>query len=114
MFAQLVHFDGPRTPEVVAASDRAGRDRIRPAVAADPQVRDALVATYVLRRPDGEEVVLIVAETAEAIARGNEIIAGTPLLPGEDPALLPGPDRVADYEVVRAFGRAFEPVEVRS
>ena len=32
MYAQLTYFDGPRTPEQVAASDFAGRERIQPAV----------------------------------------------------------------------------------
>lgn len=114
MYAQLVYLDGPRSAELVAAGDRAGRERVLPAVANDPITGAAHVATYVLRQPDGSEVVVIIAETEEALRRGNEIIAATTLLPGEDPALLPGPDRVAMYEVVHAFGRDHRPVEVRS
>lgn len=114
MYAQIVKFDGPRGPELVAASDRAGKERIVPAVSADPEVRAGLVGTFVLRRPDGAEVVIIVAETEEILERGNKIIDATPLLPGEDPALLPGPDSVETYEVVRAFGPAFTPSGVQS
>jgi hypothetical protein len=114
MFAQLVHFDGPRSPEVVAASDRAGLERIVPAVMADAEVRDATVATFVLRQPDGAEIVMIVAESLAALERGNRIIAGTTLLPDEDPALLRDPDRIDTYAVVRAFGRQFDSIGVSS
>ena len=38
----------------------------------------------------------------DALKRGFELISSTELLPGEDPALLPGPDRVEVYEVVDA------------
>jgi hypothetical protein len=110
MFAQLIYFDGPRSAETIEAADRAGRERIRPVVTADPEVRDALVATFTLRQPDGGEVVIVVADTAEALARGNQLIADSPLPPGEDPALLPGPDRIQNYEVVRAFGPEFTPM----
>ena len=114
MHAQLVHFDGPRGPELVAASDRAGRERIEPAVAADPQLCAAHVATYVLRQPNGAEVVVILAEDEATLRRANEVIATTTLLPGEDPALLRDPDRVDIYEVVHAAGRGLAPLGGRS
>jgi hypothetical protein len=85
-----------------------------PAVSADPEIRGGIVATFVMRQPNGAEAVIIVAETEEILERGNRIINETPLLPGEDPALLPGPDSVETYEVVRAFGPAFMPLAVRS
>ena len=47
------------------------------------------------------------SETHEQI---REAIAATELLPGEDPALLPGPDRVTTARVLRAE----LPTEVRS
>jgi hypothetical protein len=112
MYAQLVHYDGPRSPELVAAGDRAGLERIMPALRADDQVRDAVVATFVLRGPDGSEVIVIVCDTEEALQRGNELIMQTTLLPGEDPALLPGPDRMQTLPVVRAFGRNLVPLAV--
>jgi hypothetical protein len=114
VYAQLVFFDGPRSPELVAASDRAGTERIVPTLRMDDAVRDAVVATYVLRTPDGGDVVVIVAETAEALQRGNELIRHSPLLDGEDPALLPGPNRVQTLPVVRAFGRNLTPIGVPS
>ena len=112
MYAQIVHFDGPRSPELIAAGDRAGRERIMPALLADDEVREACVATFVLRAEDGTEIVIVVCDSEEALQRGNEVIGRTTLLPGEDPATLPGPDRVQTLRVVRAFGRNLAPVEV--
>jgi hypothetical protein len=63
MYAQIVKLDGPRRPELVAASDRAGTERILPSVSADPEIRAGLVATFVMRQPNGAEAVIIVAET---------------------------------------------------
>ena len=114
MYAQILKLDGPRGPELVAASERAGTERILPSVSADPQIRAGIVATFVMRQPNGAEAVIIVAQTEEILERGNQIINATPLLPGEDPALLPDPDSVETYEVVRAFGPAFAPLGVRS
>lgn len=48
-------------------------------------------------------MVVIITETAEALQRGNELITAAPLLPSEDSALLPAPDRIETYEVVRTF-----------
>ena len=102
MHAQLTFFDGPRSPELVAAQERAGRDRIQPAVTSDPQLRDQLVSLLVLRRPDGGQVVVTVMQSEAALIRAQEVIMSTELLPGEDAALLPGPDRIEIYEVVQA------------
>jgi hypothetical protein len=114
MYAQLVHFPGPRSAELVAASDRAATERMIPALSADDEVRDALVATFVLRSPDGGDIVLVVTETEQALQRGNQLIMHTPLLADEDPALLPGPAEIESYRVVRASGRHFAPIGGRS
>jgi hypothetical protein len=45
---------------------------------------------------------IIVWRTEEGLERGPKIIINSELLPGEDPALLPGPDRVESYEVVES------------
>ena len=100
MYAQLGYFDGPRTAEQLAAAERASRERIWPAARRDPQLMAELVANYVLRQPDGGEVVVTIGKTLDALKRGFELVASTELLPGEDPALLAGPDRVEVYEVV--------------
>jgi hypothetical protein len=96
MYAQLTYFDGPRTPEQVAAADFAIRERITPAVY---EVAGG-IRTYRLRRPDGTEVVVSIAESEQALLNAQKAIMATELLPGEDPALLPGPDRVELYPVI--------------
>ncbi len=103
MIAQIAYFDGPRSPEIVGASERAGRERIMPAVSADHEVRAGHRGTFVLRQPEGTQVVLVLADSAGTLDRGEAVITATPLLPGEDPALLTGPDRVERYEVVAAY-----------
>lgn len=102
MYAQIAYFDGPRSTELVAANERAGRERIMPAILGDPEVNGAHVATFALRQPDGTEAVVVIADTEAALDRGRQIIMNTELLPGEDEALLPGPDRSERYEVVYA------------
>ena len=103
MIAQIAYFDGPRSPEVIAASERAGRERIMPAVSADKQIRAGHRGTFVLRQPDGTQLVLVLADNPATLDLGEAVITATPLLPGEDPALLTGPDRVERYEVVAAY-----------
>lgn len=100
MYAQLTCFDGPRSAEMIAASERATKDRIEPAIAADERLSDQLVAKYVLRQEDGGEVMVTIVTSAEALRRGQELVMASELLPGEDPALLPGADRVEIYRVV--------------
>jgi hypothetical protein len=102
MYAQLTYFDGPRSRELVEAGDRASQERIKPLMLADQEMRDHLVANYVLRQPDGGEVVITIVDTEESLRRGQELVMGSELLPGEDPMLLPGPDRVEVYRVVDA------------
>jgi hypothetical protein len=96
MYAQLTYFDGPRTPEQIAAADFAGRNRIQPAVS---QLGQAF-RVYVLRRDDGSEVVVSIADSEQVLLDAQKAIMSTELLPGEDPALLPGPDRLELYPVV--------------
>ncbi len=106
MYAQLTYFDGPRSPELIAAADRAGRERIEPAILARSDLRDDLVAVYVLRRPDGGEITLVIVQDEDTLDKAVEVVLATELLPGEDPALLPGPDRLERYEVVRTLTAA--------
>ena len=107
MIAQIAYFDGPRSPEIVDASERAGRERIMPAVSADHEIRAGHRGTFVLRQPDGTQLVLVLADSAATLDRGDAVITATPLLPGEDPALLTGPDRVERYEVVAAHDAGY-------
>ena len=108
MFAQLVTFDGPRSPELVAATERAGRERIMPLVSSDPEIRAAHRGTFVLRRPDGGQIVLVLSDTLDALERASKLINGSALLPGEDPALLRDPDRVEVYDVVHAVNPDYQ------
>ena len=96
MYAQLTYFDGPRTPQQMAAADFASRERIVPAVS---KLSHSL-RVYLLRRHDGSEIVVTIAESEQALLDMQKAIMGTDLLPGEDPALLPGPDRIELYPVI--------------
>ena len=96
MYAQLTYFDGPRTPQQMAAADFASRERIAPAVS---KLGHSL-RVYLLRRRDGSEIVVTIAESEQALLDMQKAIMGTDLLPGEDPALLPGPDRIELYPVI--------------
>jgi hypothetical protein len=95
MYAQLTYFDGPRSPEQVAAAEFGARERVVPAVTSVGQP----IRVYVLRREDGSEIVISIADSKDVLADMVKAIMATELLPGEDPALLPGPDRIELYPV---------------
>ncbi|MDX8147504.1 hypothetical protein SK854_35710 [Lentzea sp. BCCO 10_0061] len=99
MYAQLTYFDGPRGPEQLAAADFAAKQRITPAALSVP----GNIATYVLRRADGAEVVVSIAESEQVLIDTQKAIMSTQLLPGEDAALLRGADRVEIYPVLQVF-----------
>ena len=98
MYAQLTYFDGPRSTEQLAAADFAGRERILPAVSSLGQP----IRVYRLRRDDGSQVVISIADSEQVLLDAQKAIMATELLPGEDPALLPGPDRIELYPVTDA------------
>jgi hypothetical protein len=98
LFAQLTWLNGGGDPAVAEAADRGGRERIMPAV----RDVDGLVGVLVLRSADHRMVVLGTATSREAHTEVQRRIMGTPLLPGEDRALLPGYDRMELGRVVRA------------
>ena len=104
--ARLLYFDGPRSPEQVAAADFGGRERIWPAI------RDlsGLVSVYLLRGHDLGWIVLTLATSVGTLDAVQRAVLGTDLLPTEDRALLPGPDRIEIHTVtgyqVPAAGRA--------
>lgn len=105
--AWVAFFDGLRSKEELAARDRAREERIKPATRDLPGV----VAQYVLRRPEGDgEMIVVLATSVEAIEAGNRAVLGSELLPGEDPALLIGPDRVEIHHVA-AYETAPAPLE---
>ena len=43
-----------------------------------------------------------IVKTEAALRRAQQVVMSTELLPGEDAALLPGPDRVEVYRVAHA------------
>jgi hypothetical protein len=96
MYAQLTYFNGPRTPEQLAAADFGGRERIQPAVSK----LGHRLSVYILRRDDGSEIVLTIADSKQALLDVQKAIMSTELLPGEDPALLTGPDKIELYPVL--------------
>jgi hypothetical protein len=96
MYAQLTYFDGPRTPEQQAAEDFAGQERLLPAITRLGQE----FRVYRLRRDDGSTVVISIAGSQQALLDAQKAIMSTELLPGEDPSLLPGPDRIELYPVL--------------
>ena len=98
LFAQLTWLNGSGNPAVARAAERGGRERIHPAV----RDVDGLVGVLVLRSADDRIVVLGLATSRETHAEVQDRIGRTRLLPGEDPALLPGPDRMAMGRVLRA------------
>jgi len=94
-YARFMYFDGPRAPEQAAAEDLAGRQRIWPAI----RNLSGLVAIYVLRGRDLGSVVITLTTSAETLDAAARAVMSTELLPGEDPALLPGPDRIEIHHV---------------
>ena len=94
-YARFMYFDGPRAPEQAAAEDRAGRQRIWPAI----RNLSGLVGVYVLRGRDLGSVVITLTTSAETLDGAARAVMSTELLPGEDPALLPGPDRIEIHHV---------------
>jgi hypothetical protein len=110
MFARLITFDGPRSPEFSAAADRAGQNRIMPMLAADPVVGPAHRGTYVLQAADGGRIVLVLLANEAALEHAEKLVNASELRPDEDPALLPGPDRITTYKVAHAFAPDFTEI----
>jgi hypothetical protein len=95
--ALTLWFDGPMSPARIAAARFGYRERIAPVLATLP----GLVRSVVLRRNrDGASCVVGLAVDLSALESGEAAVNATPLLPGEDPALLTGPDRVETHHVV--------------
>jgi hypothetical protein len=94
-YARLVCFDGPRAPELAEAEDLAGRQRIWPAI----RGLSELTGVCVLRGSGLSTVIVTLATSVEALDAAQRAVMATELTPGEDPALLPGPDRVEIHRV---------------
>ncbi|RSN38498.1 hypothetical protein DMC64_42060 [Amycolatopsis sp. WAC 04197] len=94
--AQATWFDRPLTQAQADAAEFGGRERIRPAV----RGLDGVGGFYVLTAEDRSSLVLGFTASIEAMEAVQKTIMATELLPGEDPALLPGPDRVDVHRVL--------------
>jgi hypothetical protein len=106
-FAQRTCLDGPRSRAQAEAVERAGRERLWPAV------RDVagIVAVHELRDAQNGVVILALSTDLETHEEVQRAIFATELLPGEDPALLAEPDRIhldrvlfADLPVLTTVG----------
>jgi hypothetical protein len=94
-YARVLYFDGPRAPEQIAAADFAGRQRVWPAM----RDLDGVIGMYLLRRRDLGYLVITFATSVETLDAAGRAVMATDLLPGEDLALLPGPDRMEIHHV---------------
>jgi hypothetical protein len=106
LFAQLTSLNERGDPAVAAAAYRGGRERIQPAV----RGIDGLVGVLVLQAPDHRILVVALATALETFDAVRDAIMRTELLPGENPAFLPGPDSTELARVVLVD----LPAEVRS
>ncbi|HEV7756018.1 MAG TPA: hypothetical protein VGO94_09180 [Mycobacteriales bacterium] len=94
--AQVLTFAGPVSDAMLAAGERAGRERIAPAMISQPGgVRQLKLWHPELRR----QIIMTLATSLEALEEAGKKIQSLPLLPDEDVALLPGPDHVEIFRV---------------
>jgi hypothetical protein len=99
--AGLLRFDGPMSEPLHAAALRAGRERIGPCLTA----QTGIVRTLALWQPERRRMLVVtLAVSVAALEAGQRAVMSTELLPGEDPALLPGPDSVDLYRVMSGAG----------
>jgi hypothetical protein len=103
--ALVAYFDGPRLPELAAAAERAWRERLWPAI----RDVDGRVASYVLQEADLGTMVVHLGTSLETLETVGRAAWATELLPGEDPALLPGPDRIELHHVTAYQMAAITP-----
>jgi hypothetical protein len=98
--ATLLYFDGPLSAARLEAARWSGRERILPAIRDLP----GRVRSLVLFDPEEAKVALVTLATSmPALEAIGQAVMTTEILPGEDPALLTGPDR---FEVCRVVGYA--------
>ena len=97
-YLQITSFHGPRDPRWNVALRRAGADRIWPAIREVPGITGDMVCVA----PDGGALALTLAVSIEALEAAVQALMTTELLPGEDPALLTGPDRVEVHRLLHS------------
>jgi Antibiotic biosynthesis monooxygenase len=97
MIVRLATFASP-TPDVRAEALRNLLERFKPALVAQP----GFVAGYWAEAADGRLFSITVWESEAAVERAGAAANATPLLPGQDPAKIPSPERVETLAVVTA------------
>ena len=97
--AVVLWFDGPIADPVFKAAKYAGQHRLTPAIQATP----GTVRGWALLDPARRAMCVInLVTSVDALDALAHAVNSTELLPGEDPALLPGPDRVETNRVLFA------------
>ena len=84
------------TPEAAEVSRHNLLERFLPALKA----QEGFVGGFWLNGEDGRHLSITVWESEEAMRLGAAQANATPLLPGQDPAKIPGPDSSEFCEVV--------------
>ncbi|GAA3342031.1 hypothetical protein GCM10020358_35570 [Amorphoplanes nipponensis] len=104
--AFLGEFDGPLSPARVEAARYAGTRRLAPVLRTVP----GLVRMLMLWHPTERRMAALhLATSTAALGAVSEAVMSTTLLPDEDPALLPGPDRIARMRVLAYRGDRVAP-----
>ncbi|MFI0356698.1 hypothetical protein [Actinomadura sp. 9N407] len=99
--AVILFFDGPHDAAWMESARFAQRERVGPAMRTVP----GFVRGFVLSDPEARSSAIVsLAVSLEALARGEKAVNSTELLPGEDPALLTGPDRAVVHRVSAFVG----------
>jgi hypothetical protein len=95
MIVRLAAFASP-PPDVRAEAVRNLLERFKPALIAQP----GFVAGYWAEAADGRLFSITVWESEAAMEQAGATANATPLLPGQDPAKIPSPDRVETLSVL--------------
>ncbi|WP_395108682.1 hypothetical protein [Actinomadura sp. SCN-SB] len=94
--AVIVYFDGAHDDDWIASARYAHDKRIVPVMRRVP----GMIGGFALWSPDQRDgAVFTLAVSLEALARAEKAVNSTELLPGENPALLTGPDRAVVHRV---------------
>ncbi len=97
-YVSILTFDGPLTAGWLDAAERAGRERVWPALADLPGQVAALQAGTVR----GGLVSVTIARDVEVFEEMRRRVFATRLLPWEDPSMIHGPDRVDVLRIVHS------------
>jgi hypothetical protein len=92
----LIYFDGPHPDDWLASARYAHERRIVPVMRRIPGVVGGFAMWDPVKR---DSVVVTLTASLEAMARAQKAVNSTELLPGENAALLTGPDRAVVHHV---------------